>query len=221
MKYLAFILSLAFVATSNAQIIVPAVNERDEPIEATYVADSIPEGASVIPEWKATEGVHFREPVPGKLCIWAKPGEHEISVTLDWILIDWDNRTFERGRPTLRGQFTVKGKPDDPDDPDDPDPNELDQAIYLYEKDEGPIPPGVMAALAKANEESEGELIAVPFEEDQRDGDGDVPERYAVAYEAGMKFKRPCLVLVSGDVAKVVTVTTYDDVMRAIKGEKL
>jgi len=218
MKYLVCFLSLAFVATSQAQIIIPITNQPYKPIEATYVTDSIPEGASIIPEWNATEGVQFREPVPGQLFIWAKPGKHEISVTLDWILIDWDKKTFERGRPTLRGQFTVEGKPDDPDDPDDPDPEQIDQAIYLYEKDDGPIPPGVMAALSKANEESEGEIIAVPFEEDQRDGDGDVPERYAVAYKAGMQFKRPCLVLVSGKATKVVTVETYDDVMRAISG---
>ncbi len=90
-------------------------------------------------------------------------------------------------------------------------------ATYVYEKDEGGIPNEVQTGLDRLNREKK--ILATPFEQDTKDGAGEVPDRYKVPLEAAKKVGLPSLVATAG--AKVVRVvknpTTEAAVMEAAK----
>jgi len=136
------------------------------------------------------------------------PGQAGVYV----VVIDWNDDSL----PAAVHRVTVGSVP--PSEPESPEPvapvvaPPFSQAIYVYQRDDGAIPSGVMAALAKINELTE-DAIAVPFEVDQRP----IPERFAKAYKAGVEFGVPCLVVVRGDDAECVQVEAYEDVMEAVK----
>ncbi len=91
-----------------------------------------------------------------------------------------------------------------------------DSAIYVYEKDQGGVPPAVMSGLSKLN--SDRKLVATEFEQDTKDGTGEVPEQYKVALEAAKKAGLPSLVACSG--SRVLKVTkdprTEEDVLKGV-----
>jgi len=224
-----FSLLLCLLAsTAFGQIDVPPETPDRHPIIAS-VNMAIPEEADVQgPGWILPDGVRGIPCGQTAVYLWADPGEHQIGYKVFWIHITEFTFTDGAGKEITIKQymghgyveesaiFTVIGEQPKPNPkPDDPPPNTTpDQAVYIYEKDDGAIPAGVLGALAELNEG--GKIQAVPFEMNQRDGDGDVPERYAVAYAASLKFQRPCLVLVSGDKTRVVSVESYEDVKKAV-----
>lgn len=199
-------------------ITVPPTTLPHEPIIASYMTEGIPEEASIVPEWSASEGVHFREPIAKTLYIWAPPGKHEISVVLDWIFIDWEAKTFQRGRPRLVGTFTVEGEepPDPPDPPDPPNPAET-RVTLVYEKDQTQIPPEVAAALMELNEKG---VMATEYEDDNKTGTGQIPEQYKIALQAARERGLPCLVVETPQGVVVVhDPQDSSDVLDAVKLE--
>lgn len=108
--------------------------------------------------------------------------------------------------------------------PTDPPPstNKPTRAVYVYEKDQGPVPPQVAGALNGINKqalETGSGFVADEFEEDTVDGTGQVPDQFKVAKEAATKDGLPCLVVLSGDrVIRVVKAPkTAKDIEEAVK----
>jgi hypothetical protein len=200
-------------------ISIPAENDPYRPIVATYTTDGIPEGASIVPEWSATDGVEWREPVTGTLYIWAPPGRHELRVVLDWIFIDWEAKTFQRGRPELIGTFQVGEAPDIPEPKPKPDPTlpSVTRVTYVYEKDQTQIPPQVAAALMELNKRG---IQATEYEDDNKTGAGTVPEQYKTALAKAKEKGLPALVAESpAGVVVVHDPRTSSDVFDAVKVE--
>lgn len=90
-------------------------------------------------------------------------------------------------------------------------------AIYVYEKDDGTPPPQVAAELSRLNLEEK--ILACPFEDDSKNGLGQVPAWARVAAEDARKHGGPLLVIQAGDivVARVHKPTTADEVRRAVE----
>lgn len=77
-------------------------------------------------------------------------------------------------------------------------------AVYVYEKDETPVPAYVTSALNKLNRERK--IVATLFEADQYDGTNSVPEQYRLALQAARKAGLPAMVAMNGTtVLRVVT----------------
>lgn len=95
-------------------------------------------------------------------------------------------------------------------------PTKPDAAIYVYEKDDGSVPPAVAAALDKLKRQG---MAAEPFEEDTPDEGGAVPEQYIIALEAARKEGLPCLVIAAGEhvVRTVKDPRTEEAVLEAAK----
>lgn len=69
-------------------------------------------------------------------------------------------------------------------------------AVYVYEKDDGPVPSGVYAGIEKLNREKN--ILASLFENDTVDGTGETPEQYKPALAAVQNLSIPALVVLSG-----------------------
>jgi hypothetical protein len=83
-------------------------------------------------------------------------------------------------------------------------PSAATAAVYVYEKDETPVPSFVTSALNKLNRERK--IVAGLFEADQYDGQGQVPEQYRLALQAARKVGMPAIVSMSGKtVLRAVT----------------
>lgn len=87
---------------------------------------------------------------------------------------------------------------------------------YVYEKDQHVVPPPVLAALNKLNRDKG--IIATVFEQDVKDGTGDVPEQYKLALDAAKKAGLPALVVLNdkGVLRVVKDPKTEDDVLKAV-----
>lgn len=93
------------------------------------------------------------------------------------------------------------------------------RVTYVYEKDEGGVPPGVAAALIKINRDSPA-IIASEFENDTVDGTGQVPEQYAKALAEARKAGLPALVVEdsNGNVLQVLKAPkTQEEVLAVLK----
>jgi hypothetical protein len=76
-------------------------------------------------------------------------------------------------------------------------------ATYVYEKDTNAVPAGVLAGLNRLNREKK--ITASVFEEDTRDGSGEVPDQFKAALAAATTAGLPALVVTSGEtVLKIV-----------------
>lgn len=76
-------------------------------------------------------------------------------------------------------------------------------AVYVYEKDAGPIPNAVSAGIDKLNREKK--IPVTLFEQDTKDGTGETPEQYKAALAAAKNETLPAFVVLSGsNVLKVV-----------------
>jgi hypothetical protein len=107
--------------------------------------------------------------------------------------------------------------PDKPTPVEPTDPSKVTAVIYVYEKDDGPVPSGVMVGLDVLNRRG---ILATTFEDDTTDGDGDVPLQYQAALEAAKeKGDKPALVVQAGSTVKSVwhDVRTEQDVLEAAK----
>lgn len=95
-------------------------------------------------------------------------------------------------------------------------PSTVTAAVYVYEKDDGPIPPGVAAGIDRLNRERK--IVASLFEDDTVDGTGETPDQYKPALAAAKSKCIPSLVVLAGTNAiKVVDrPKTADDVVGAV-----
>lgn len=75
-------------------------------------------------------------------------------------------------------------------------------AVYVYEKDDGPVPTGVYTAIEKINREKN--ILASLFEDDTVDGNGETPEQYKPALDAARAKSIPAFVVLSGTTAITV-----------------
>ena len=83
-------------------------------------------------------------------------------------------------------------------------------ATYVYEKDTNAVPPGVLAGLNRLNREKK--ITASVFEEDTRDGSGEVPDQFKAALTAATSAGLPALVVTGGDsVLNVVKAPTTEE----------
>jgi len=89
-------------------------------------------------------------------------------------------------------------------------------ATYVYEKDEGAVPPTVLKGLNTLNRQN---ITATAFDDDTTDGSGDTPEQYKLPLAAAKEAGLPCLVVMGGDrVRKVVKApTTEQQVTEAVR----
>ena len=89
-------------------------------------------------------------------------------------------------------------------------------AVYVYEKDAGPIPAGVTVGLDRLNRERR--IVATLLEHDSTDGSGDVPDQYRAALEAARKAGLPAVVALAGQTVLRVTPapTTAAAVLEAV-----
>lgn len=90
-------------------------------------------------------------------------------------------------------------------------------AVYVYEKDDTPVPPAVLSALNRLNREKH--VVGTLFEADTKDGTGEVPEQYKAALDAAKGAGLPALVVIAGKaVARVVkNPQTEADVIGAVQ----
>lgn len=96
-----------------------------------------------------------------------------------------------------------------------PQPVAATAAVYVYEKDAGPVPAGVTSGIDRLNRERK--IVASLFEDDSTDGVGHVPEQYRPALAAARKSGEPVLVVLSGTaVVRTAKVATVDDVLGAV-----
>ena len=72
---------------------------------------------------------------------------------------------------------------------------------YVHEKDDDAVPDGVKIGLDKLNQRG---IVATSVDQDQVDGDGDIPEQYKLAIPAAKQAGLPALVVQAG--SKVVNV---------------
>lgn len=95
-------------------------------------------------------------------------------------------------------------------------PDKTTAATYVYEKDDGGVPPPVGAALGELNAAG---LRATTFEEDTTDGSGSVPDQYVVPLKAAREAGLPSLVVTAGQRVKrvVKAPTTKEQVLEAAK----
>lgn len=96
-------------------------------------------------------------------------------------------------------------------------PTTLTAAVYVYEKDEGPIPAGVYAGIEKLN--TEKNIVASIFEKDTIDGTGETPEQFKPALDAAKASSIPSLVILSGTTAINIVEKphTEEEILEAIK----
>lgn len=89
-------------------------------------------------------------------------------------------------------------------------------AVYVYEKDEQPVPAGVTVGIDRLNRERG--IVATLLEDDTTDGTGEVPEQYRAALNAGRKAGLPALVVLAGDtvLAVVRAPADADAIVRAV-----
>jgi hypothetical protein len=104
-----------------------------------------------------------------------------------------------------------------PSKPAAPSPSVITSAVYVYEKDQTAIPPGVSAGMNRLNREKK--ILAVLFEADTVDGRGQVPARYKPALDAAKRDGLPSLVVMAGDSVKKVVKSPLTEaaVMEAVQ----
>ena len=95
-------------------------------------------------------------------------------------------------------------------------PSTVTAAVYVYEKDDGPVPTGVYAGIEKLNREKN--ILASLFEDDTVDGNGETPEQYKPALDAARAKSIPSLVVLSGTtaIAVVEKPQTESEILEAI-----
>jgi hypothetical protein len=127
----------------------------------------------------------------------------------------------EKVEAELRAVVKELGAPTPPPPGPDPPPVVVDPSVpmaatYVYEKDDTAIPVGVSTGLNRLNRERG--VLATLFEDDTRDGDGDVPDQYRVALAAAVQAGLPAFVVTAGDKVLVVVKapTTEAQILEAV-----
>lgn len=76
-------------------------------------------------------------------------------------------------------------------------PQTATAAVWVFEKDQGEPPPGIMAVLDRLNRERG--IKATKFEVNTVDGDGETPDQYKVPHAAAEEVGLPAFVVLAGD----------------------
>lgn len=94
---------------------------------------------------------------------------------------------------------------------------EVSRATYVYEKDDGGVPPSVEFALNEINKG--GKIVASVIEDDIQDVSGQTPQQFKVAVDTAKKEGLPALVVEAGEtvVRTVKAPTTETEVLEAIE----
>jgi hypothetical protein len=105
--------------------------------------------------------------------------------------------------------------PVDPDTPPPVDPSKVTDVVYVYEKDKGAVPSGVLVGLDRLRRERN--IAAITFERDTKDGTGRTPPQREAALKAANEAGLPAIVVsAGGQVLRVVkSPTTEQQVMEA------
>lgn len=93
---------------------------------------------------------------------------------------------------------------------------EATAAVYVFEKDDGPVPGFVTVAVNRLN--IERKILATLFEADDENGNREVPAQYRAPLAAAKAAGIPALVVMAGE--KVIRVipkpATEDEIWRAV-----
>lgn len=146
-----------------------------------------------------------------------------------WLFQACVNSTDPKAGPFVAQRWVVVGKAPQPPpvvvDPDEPPivqppvipPTTEPMAVtYVYEKDDGPIPPAVLSGLNRLNREKK--IVATLFEDDSTDGDDDVPDQYKTALRAAKELGLPALIVTAGDrvLWQLKSPQTEEQVIRSV-----
>lgn len=110
-----------------------------------------------------------------------------------------------------------------PVEPDKPSPVEptpsIDKATaatYVYEKDEGAVPSGVLVGLDRLNREKK--ITASAVDVDVVDGNGETPDQFKAAFAAAREHGLPVLIVTAGDkvIRTVAKPATESQVWEAV-----
>lgn len=95
-------------------------------------------------------------------------------------------------------------------------PSKIDRATYVYEKDQGSVPPAIAQILKETNQE--GEVVATAFEQHTVDASGNTPPQFRTTLSAAKEAGLPSLVLQAGDkVVKVIEKPTAEQVREVLE----
>lgn len=99
-----------------------------------------------------------------------------------------------------------------------PGPTVGTAVVYVYEKDDGGVPPAISAAISELNAPPFN-LRAGTTDDDVTDGSGAIPDQYAVSIPAARAAGLPALVVTAGKAVKKVVKapTTKEQVLEAIR----
>jgi len=87
--------------------------------------------------------------------------------------------------------------------------NQVTAVTYVYEKDSGGVPSGVLVALDRLNRENK--ILATAFEDDTLNGSGETPAQYKIALAAANEAGLPALVVqADSKVVRVVKAPNTD-----------
>ena len=145
-----------------------------------------------------------------------KPGDYIV-------IVDWNEGNFGLTfhRIVVGGSAVPPADPTlPPEDPNHPpNPSKIDRVTWVWEKDNGPVPRHVAAALQRINADRSAGVFASDFEDDTVDGDGQVPDQYKAALEASKTAGVPVLVFQSGStvVKTMKDPKTEAEIMEALK----
>jgi hypothetical protein len=206
--------------------ILPDTTVEDRSPISASISTAVPDGAEITGQgWILPEGVRTWDNVTTKdvrIPLWADPGQHKIRYKIFWIKLDDFTFVDGNGEEQTITQYighgyldeevvlTVKGeKP-----PPDPPKPSATRVTYVYEKDQTAIPPEVAAALNELNLKG---WTASEFEEDTRDGEGQVPDQYVKALTLATEKGLPALVVETPNGEVVVhNPKTRKDVIDAV-----
>lgn len=98
-----------------------------------------------------------------------------------------------------------------------PEPSQVTRVTYVYEKNEGGVPPGVSFALREINEA--GEVIAAAIEQDITDASGSTPPQHSNAVTVAKRVGLPVLIVEGsgGTVLGFAKVTNEEQVREAVQ----
>jgi len=121
--------------------------------------------------------------------------------------------------PKLRNAYQVAERLLRKDAPPPPPPQSVARVTYVYEKDDGSLPVGVVEAFHEIN--AAGDIIASEFEQNTVDGDGEVPQQYQTALAQAKDAGLPAAVIeyADGSVAVIQAPTTKEQILAPLRSD--
>lgn len=169
----------------------------------------------------------------GTILVWFEAGEanalqqYDILVVAPRIKVEGAGAEQTTTASLLRLDWTIKtGKapnpPPDPDKPtpDDPAPTKKVSGVYIYEKDQGGVPPEVAASLNVLNAKG---IMATDMEEDTVNGEGETPAQYRDALRLAREVGLPAFVVTDrlGNLRAFRNPKTQEDILELFEDSKV